>query len=469
MQPIHTIQALLLGLFMALILTGTANAQVPVRISIKYILNASDNRPALGNLATDEQIDAEVTAGINILAGVISEFSIDQIEFVDLTGLSKWYLTTATEANRDALRTAAQADPATYHWRTDAINIYITAGDSSAVSDFPPNNNIILMNQNCGNNPSCILHEMGHSMNLYHTHSASENCADILPDNKDWTKDQLAQNSYSCLYANCTAAQKARIDLTYNNIMSYHTDEPQTRISACQMDRMSTQGDSDRNWLLSKLPIYVNGSVSPLFTIGRFVLPYTSLQTALSAGGLANKVLVLQQGDYTVTQDTISDTVEIVTRSGPSDITNPGFQAYKLPVDLENSKNPNVRKAIKGSQDEDMSERKVRRDAQKAEKAASKEEEKNVIRADAHKKRKVHRDNALKNLIDAEQYAEGNEKIAIQKQIAMRYRDAGDCAKAIPYFRKVADTTDQPLLKQEVLGQIERCGKALPPEGVLKK
>ena len=449
---------------------AVVDAHVPVRISIKFILDANGNRPATGALNTDEEINAEFTAAIDILSRLNSELTVERIEFVDLSGLSQWYGTSAaTDAGRDAVRNAALASPAAFHWRSDAINIYINGGPSSAISDFPPNNNIILMNQGCGNQPSCILHEIGHSLNLMHTHETSggngDACGDTITDNKTWTKNQLAQNNFGCLYLDCSAAQKGAVDLVYNNVMSYHVDEPQTRLSPCQMDRISSQSDGDKNWLLAKLPVYVDKSRFVLFQLGTFGLPYTSLQNALDAGGITNRVLVLQQGAYTMTQETIHTNVEIVTRSGPSTVSHPGVQSYVLPVDLENSKHPRVRDAVRASQDEERNGRKVIEDAENAVKTAGKAEEKSAIRAEAKEKQKIHRDKAVKGLLEAEQYAEKDEKIAIQLELAQRYRDAGDYERAILYFTKVAVGTDQPNLKQVALFQIDTCRKRMSRGG----
>ncbi|MBI5483972.1 MAG: hypothetical protein HY888_05875, partial [Deltaproteobacteria bacterium] len=125
MNPLRKFYLPILLFIISLSLTTPAFAQVPLRISIKFILDASGNRPATGNLNTDAEINTEFTSAINILARAYTEFSVDRIEFVDLSGLSQWYSTSAaTTTGRDQLRTAAIAAPATYHWRTDAINIY---------------------------------------------------------------------------------------------------------------------------------------------------------------------------------------------------------------------------------------------------------------------------------------------------------------------------------------------------------
>ena len=124
-----------------------AHAAVPIRVSIKFILDANGNRPTTGQLNTDAEITAELDWGSRILSSNLTEYQIHVIERVDLSGVSQFYSSSASGANRDAIRAAAIAAPATYRWRNDAINIYINGGTGSAISDFPPNNNIILMNQ----------------------------------------------------------------------------------------------------------------------------------------------------------------------------------------------------------------------------------------------------------------------------------------------------------------------------------
>lgn len=429
------------------------SAAVPIRISIKFIVDANANRPTTGRLNTDTEILNEVKDGLSILRENITEFVIDELELYDLAGVSQWYAADAVLIG--SLRTAATNAPATYDWRTDAINIYINAGSNSAYSNYPPDNDIIFMNQYCGNTPSCILHEMGHSLNLFHTHD-SDACADTLLDNQAWTsKDQMAQNSFAKDYTSLTAAEKDQVDRTWNNIMSYHVGEPQRRITACQMNRISNQADADRNWLLTKIPIYVDWTGQSNPKNGRWNTPYVDLQQALNAGGLSGKVLVLQQGSYTITQSSINANVEIVTRSGPSDIHN-GVRTYMLPTDLENSKNSGVRTATRKAQNEDTAARKVLKEARKAEEKATRKEEKAKIRAAAQAEAKGHMENAMGFLLEAANYAEGDELLAIQMELAERYRDEGDHESAIRYFTLVLEGTDQDGLKRECLMNIQR-------------
>ncbi|MBI5193117.1 MAG: hypothetical protein HZA08_06710 [Nitrospirae bacterium] len=445
----------------------TSMAAVPLRISVKFILDVNGNRPGFGNLNTDAEIWNEINQGDSILREVITEYGIDTIEFVDLSGLSQWYSADAC-GQLGNLRNAAIASPATYHWRTDALNIYINGGTSSACSDFPPNNNMILMNQWCGNTPSCILHEMGHSFNLMHTHEPcctnQDECTDTLTDNTGWTKDQIAQNNFGTTYANLNATQQDQVNMTFNNIMSYHTSEPQRRISPCQMDRMSSQGDTDRARLYTRMPIYVNRNAPFAWWIqtGSFVFPYENLQNALNAGGLSNGVIVLQQGSFNVNVGaTINTNVELITRSGASEVHAPGVQLFILPVDLANSANPQVSSAVRAAQSEDTNARMVIKNAEAAAALAASPDVKDAIIIDAKKVSLQHQNNAMTHLQSVENVATGDERLAIQLELAQRYRDSGDCGSAIRYFRIVADTTDQLGLKEEATRQANMCVQQL--------
>ncbi len=456
----------MLLLFVAL----SALAEVPVRVSIKFILNAAGNRPSVGNLNTDTQIIAEFDAGESMLRQNLSEFSLHNMEgadtIVELDDVSQWYTSASDATNRDNLRAAAMADPTTYGWRSDAINIYINGGTNSAISKFPPDNDIILMNQGCGSTPSCILHELGHSLDLRHTHEPNgDDCPDTIMDNEGWSKNDVAQNNYGCNYADCTSAQQAAVDLVFNNVMSYHVSEPQNLLSGCQKNRVSSQGDLDRGWLLTKDPIYVdeNAEQWPLEN-GRWSWKYTTLQEAVDAGGLSGKVMVLEQGNYAL-GTMIDANVEIVTRSGPSYIEPPGAQLYKLPVDLENSDNPEVSQAVIEVQRNDKAARQALKAAAKEARKTEKAADKSRIQAAGKEKHRKLKKNAYLHLLKAEKAASGKEKIAIQLELAERYRDDNNCNQAIVYFNLVAENTVQEHLATKALYEVKQCEQRLAEKG----
>ena len=457
------IKALVVAAAMLLI-AQSAFAYVQVRISIKFILDAGDNRPATGNLNDDAEINGEVDWGNKILAANnnMSELRLYQVELIDLKGVSQWYSACPTATNRDNLRAAAIANPSTYRWRTNAVNIYINGACSGcsygAISDFPPdNNNMILMSQCCSNTPSCILHELGHSLDLLHTHQGggADGCADTIADNENWSRDQIAQNNFGTTYDKLTAAQKDQVDLVFNNVMSYHVSEPQLRFSVCQLDRASGTADDDRAWLLVKQPVYVKYTHTGTQD-GRFDTPYKTLQAA-EAAGLSNRVLVLHKGDNPITTAvTIDENTQIVPRLGTATVGN-GALLYTIPTDLEESETPEVRDAIKAARSEAKEARKTLKDAEKEAETAPTEEDKAAIIAKAKEKKKQHEKNVLEHLRDAEIFAVGEEKVAIELEIAQRLRDSGNCSEAIDFFNLVAENTEQIHLRERALLEVQMC------------
>lgn len=259
----------------------------------------------------------------------------------------------------------------------------------------------------------------------------------------------MAQANYGTNYANLTAAQQNLVDQTWSNFMSYRTNPPQLRYSPCQKDRASTQGYSDRAWLLAKEPVYI-GSCGAGCS-GTFTNPYQTLQQALSAGGLTGKVIVLDDVDTTVTSSTINFDVEIDTRQGTSHI-DMGAIDYVLPTDLEKSSTDvGVREAIREVKDASREARKVARDTEISAKQASHDEEREKIRDDGRKREKEHRDRAIEGLLQAERRALGEEQVVIQLELAQRYWHRGEFALSRDFYTRAADTTNQPPLRERAL------------------
>jgi hypothetical protein len=58
---------------------------------------------------------------------------------------------------------------------------------------------------------------------------------------------------------------------------------------------------------------------------------------------------------------------------------------------------------------------------------------------------------------EAEKFAAGDEKLAIQFELARRYVMEGDCAQAERYYTLVAEKTDQIYLRDEALRRAREC------------
>lgn len=408
----------------ALALAGVSSATaasapfgVPVRVSVKFILNASGNRPGAGSINTDAEVRAQFTRSSEIFSRFISEIRLHEVEIVDISGASGFYLNDAGEASRDEIRDAAIASPTAYAWRSGSVNIYITGANASAIADFPPNNNIVIMCQ--GSFDTTMAHELGHILNLAHTHETccgGDGCGDTLGDDQDWTKNQIATNAYGLTYANCSVGQKFNVDMTFSNLMSYHDPDNRSMISPCQMDKQSNQVWDDRNYFLSKLPIYIQSGYGGA-QAGSFAQPYATVQGAISASVLNNRVMVLKAGTHPNPSSSIITSTDVVTRRGNSTIQEKPPE-YQLPYNLEDSTNAAVRAAI--------------------------------LRVQAGDKRKDSA-GAMAALLEAEKAAMGREKHAVQLELAQRMRDANRPEEAQQWFQRVADATEQPGLRKHAL------------------
>jgi len=399
---------------------------VPVRLSFKFFLNGSGNRPATGELNTDTEIQTQVDRGNQILSSWTSELRIYNYEIVDVSGHSEWY--NGDTDDRDAIRTAALADKTGFAWRDNAVNIYITANTGcSARADFPPDNNIVIICQSIFD--TTVMHEIGHILNLYHTHQGessgctncsasctagnSDNCSDTLPDSQCWNQNQISQNAYGANYAALTASQQYNVNMVWSNLMSYHNGDFRSMISSCQLDRMSSQASDDQTWLLSKRPVYVDPSNGGSQN-GTFTQPYSSIQGAINSGTLNGRVLVLDQGTHADPTSVITTTTDVVPRKGTATIQE-YMPPYDLPSNLEDSSNPQVKAAIIRAQQAD---------------------------------RKKDISGVITNLLAAESFATGHERDAIRLEIAQRYRDNKEYEEAAVWFQRVADEADQPGLRK---------------------
>jgi hypothetical protein len=386
-------------------------AEPQVRLSFKFILNSSGNRPATGNINTDAEINEQVTRGNEIFADHISEFRFQNVEILNVSGQSSYYLNDASESSRDAIRSAALADPGAFFWRNNAINVYITGASDSAISKFPPDNDIIILCQ--GIFDTTLAHEVGHSLNLLHTHQGggADNCDDTLPDDPDWTRDQIAVNAYGLNYNQLNASQKTLVDNTWGNLMSYHDPDNRSILTACQMDRQSAQGYADRTWLLTQIPTYVRvgAATVPFVDMGSWAFPYPTIQDAINAGEVNNRAVILLNGTHANPASVMTTDTDLIPRRGTAHIQDLK-PAYDLPYNLEDSRNPAVRGAVIRAQQFD---------------------------------RLGDGTNALAALREAARQATGRERDALHLEIAQRLSADQRFSEAETYFTQLASESDQ--------------------------
>jgi hypothetical protein len=311
-----SLMALCAAMLANLICPATANAQLRWRISVKFILNSSGNRPSSGVVNTDQEVQDQVNNANAVLRSYGRGYEFQLTEIVDLAGVSQWYTTDRDE--KDALEAAAEANKALYAYRDNAINVYINGASGSAVCSFPPGDDIIFMGQ--GSRTTSIFHEAGHYLDLRHTHqgevyqnSGGSNCtngcscavliggtgdamADTIADHQCWdTQNQISLGNYGVTYASLSAANQTRVNNVFFNMMSYH--DTRDRLTPDQLDRMTDASNSDRFKITNGRTRFVDRDNNGFIQAGTSGFPFETFNQGVNAAGSGDIVLV-RPGNY---------------------------------------------------------------------------------------------------------------------------------------------------------------------------
>jgi len=308
---------LIIGCALFVLLAPTeASAQLRWRISVKFILNASGNRPATGIINTDQEVQDQIDNANAVLRATGRGYQFQLTEIVDLAGVSQWY--NVDRDNKDALEIAAEANKALYAYRDNAINVYINGNDGSAICSFPPGDDIVFMGQ--GSRDTSIFHESGHYLDLSHTHSGQQNLngngtdcdqdcacallvggntdgmADTLADHTCWdTQNAIAQGNFGLNYASLSAANRTRVDNVHFNMMSYH--DTRDRLTPDQLDRMADTSNGSRFKIASGRTRFVDRDNVSGFYFGSSGLPFRTVATGVG-GAAVGDIVLIRPGNY---------------------------------------------------------------------------------------------------------------------------------------------------------------------------
>jgi hypothetical protein len=241
-----------------LALASIATAEVELRVSIKVILGPSnewpDNTNTVGPASDALNINSEQVLRDNIKASNLIlarhaagyRFVLRDDTIYTLTGFANsWFTGDArTAAFRDSLEAAALADKPTWQWHDDSINIYLNDSRSGFCSR--PGDNRSAITIGAGAYSTLIIHEIGHFVDLPHTHTGDndndnppddwadgDGFSETLPDDADATAAQI--NDRYDGTPQPFQPQEVRNDLIFN-IMSYHI--PQDRFVWHQRERI---------------------------------------------------------------------------------------------------------------------------------------------------------------------------------------------------------------------------------------
>ncbi len=339
--------AFLAGLaFLASVTLG--QAQLEWRISVKFILGASGQRPSnsggFGASGVALIDNASVISNINYANQLLDRtgrgYRFRLTEIQDVSGWSGFFSIAARDgANKAALEAVATSNATTraqFFWRDNAINVYIN-NTSSGYCSFPGQGNVIFVGSSAYD--TLIIHESGHFLNLAHTHDSEQflnangtpctngcSCAQLVGGNdgiNDTPLDHECWNRAQIVAANPGFSSDG-IDNTWLNIMSYHL--PQDRFTSDQLDRVADASNNSRINVASGRTRFVDLNCGAIFPDGSsgcnlFSGPHRTVGGGVGAANNGDIVLI-RPGTY-VEPGTINKAVTLRATRGWATIGQP--------------------------------------------------------------------------------------------------------------------------------------------------
>lgn len=296
--------------------TATAHADIRWRVSVKLILDANGNRPASGTLNTPTKIREQVDQANLLLDGFRRGVRFDLIEVVELSGVSQHFNSEIGATTLLAIEASAKLDQTRYHWRNDAINVFIngSAEGAGGICAFPNTGaDAALIGQ--GSSDRVIIHELGHFFGLCHAHgclsgdcdSGSDGISDTLTDAACWTKDDISFANFfpPFPYAALSAANQRKVDDAFGNIMSYHDKDNRYYLSPKQLDVEADNSNGPRNNVASGRFRFVDQATTCALQDGSpscdgvdVFGPFDNLRDGVTAAN-SGDVLLVGAGTYT--------------------------------------------------------------------------------------------------------------------------------------------------------------------------
>lgn len=315
-----------------------APAQIEWRVSVKFILGPNDERPCCGNYDSFEDVTNRINEANAILwrHGRGYRYRLDQV--VTVPGISEWF-----ERDRDqahALEVAAEADPATYKWRFDTINVYINNWSGTAICSFPHDpagqNDIIFLGQ--GSFTTSFIHEAGHYFDLHHTFDGEVNrnaddtpcdkgcsCAKLIGGDQDSINDTIRDHECwntreAIVQGNVPGTDNEAVDRVFFNMMSYRAGV-RDRFTDDQLDRVTDASNGVRAKVATGRTYFVAPFGDDINGDGSSASRYRTLAKGLSVAEAADVVL-LHGGTYG-TAPTLNQPVTITATRGPVTLRRP--------------------------------------------------------------------------------------------------------------------------------------------------
>jgi len=233
-----------------------------------------------------------------------------------------WFDAPSISNVRNAIRDAATADAASkarWAWRDDAINIYILGSDGSGTAY-----DMVLIGQDLSS-ANTPFHEVGHFMNLDHTHGGGGSSADCVTGGDDYVEDTLEDNcgpgsvcggcwdenqiadwnfqhgyitscgSNPCTYLNLSPSDQYRVNQVFYNLMCYR---PRREVLTYgQLDRMTDHSNGTVNHVASGRTRFVDYRNSSGIEFGSSARPHRTLSRGLDWADPGDIVLI-RNGSY---------------------------------------------------------------------------------------------------------------------------------------------------------------------------
>lgn len=315
----------------------SAAADITIRLDVKVVLNPATGARQPGvNDANFAICFAEMNAMLQSFGrGYRLQWNGNALQNVGglnqfNTGPSQYYdvdFVNATNGGvlKDQFEANAIANPATYGWDPNAVNIYIVrfGGANWNVCSFPDEQIILLNGVRGYTNSSTVLHEIGHYFNLSHTFNGRQdlnangtpctnNCscallvgggndgvADTILDHDCWdTQNDIAIGNYGLSYGNLNPAQTAAVDNMWWNLMSYHGRQHVTdRFTPDQMDRWTDSANSDRVPVRTGRTRFVATTGNDLGA-GTSTSRYRTLTRGVTVVNDPDDIVLLRAGNY---------------------------------------------------------------------------------------------------------------------------------------------------------------------------
>lgn len=274
-----------------------------------------------------------------------------------------------TGACRGILQREARANPVPFHFDKDAFNIYILhtcgGGASASRNRLDAEVSLIVIGQGAGGGVVRVFHELGHSLNVCHTHGSGgctfrcgapfndggcvlplgDDCLeDTLPDAEGCeSPNQIAQMHFGVNYADLTCEDREKVLNVRYNFMSYHADDARTipcdpvpyvsctelpppdvcrhRVTPDQLDLMADRTntlyrlaivDPTRELVVNGLTLFTDTNGDDVSGNGNSTEPYLTFARAFQEADAVpgTHIVLLRGGTYSGTLDSRS----IVTR-----------------------------------------------------------------------------------------------------------------------------------------------------------